>query len=224
MMLHVTTWLWSQNGYRKRFRAEHVNTLARMVRRNLTLPHEFVCVTNEPKGLDKHIRVLGLPATWDVAWSAQRPNCFRRLWAFSEAARHLIGRRIVSMDLDCVVTGNLDALFSRTEDIVLWRDPKYPGAYNGSMWLMTAGSRREVWDRFRGNESLPELAGRRGSDQAWLSHVLGPNEATWSKADGVLSYRLECGRGLPKGARIVFFHGQPNPWDTTLPWVAEHYR
>ena len=225
-MLHITCWLWSQNGYRKRFTAQHVNTLRNMVRRHLSLPHEFVCITDTPKGIDPAIRILRLPEVPAVTWPASRPNCFRRLWAFSDAARHLIGERIVCMDLDCVVTGSLDPLFDRPDPFVIWKDAMHRNQYNGGFWLLTTGARRQVWDRFRGQASLRELRAKQGSDQAWISAVLGDREPTWTAKDGVYSFRKEVrpAAGLPEGARVVFFHGKPDPWETSLDWVREHYR
>lgn len=227
-MLRICTWLWKQNGYRKQFTAEHVNTLRRMVRRNLTLPHEFVCITDMPEGLDAGIRTLPLQQVPAVQWDEHRPNCFKRLWLFSDAARFLVGSRIINMDLDCVITGNLDAPFSRPEDFVIWRDVQHGrvrgSVYNGSLWMLTAGSRRQVWEQFRGEASRETFRKNRGSDQAWISAVL-PNEATFGPEDGVYSYRWEARRKLPKNAAIVLFHGKPDPWEAMhLEWVREHYR
>lgn len=223
-MIHCITWLWHQPAYRKRFTAHHVNTLRSMVARNLSLPHEFVCITDMPNGLDRRIRVLPLPKVPTVYWSARRPNCFRRLWAFSEEARAMIGDRIASFDLDCVVTGSLDLLVSRPEPFIIWRDTIHRNQYNGSFWVMTAGSRRQVWDEFKGNASLSRMTGK-GSDQGWISTVLGPNEATFTAKDGVLSYKREVRNGaLPTGAKLVIFHGKPDPWEVNHSWVRECYK
>jgi hypothetical protein len=42
--------------------AEYVNNLARAVRTHLTLPHRFICFTDDPRGLDEGIEVRSLPA------------------------------------------------------------------------------------------------------------------------------------------------------------------
>lgn len=219
-MLTACTWLWHQPGYRKKFGARHVNTLRNMVERNLSLPHEFVCVTNMPEGVDPRIRIVPLPKVPAPPWSEFKPNCFKRLWAFSEEAREKLGDRIASFDLDCVVVGSLDKLLDRKEDFVIWRDALIPGQYNGGFWLLKAGSRSQVWKDWRGQT----IRGARGSDQGWISAKL-KGEATWSETDGVLSYRKHVQkRGLPKGARIVFFHGKPDPWEAKDPWIKDHYR
>jgi hypothetical protein len=100
------------------------------------------------------------------------------------------------------------------------------------MWMMTAGARRQVWEQFNPQTSpqTAKRAGKFGSDQGWISYCLGPGEATWTRADGVYSYRVHIapkGNVLPKGARIVMFHGKIDPWSYNMdrvPWVKAHYR
>jgi hypothetical protein len=68
-----------------------------------------------------------------------------------------------------------------------------------------------------------------------MSYVLGPGEATWDRTDGVWSSQDEILRRrgvtlaerLPKGARVVAFHGALDPWHRVVgrtPWIREHYR
>ncbi len=136
------------------------------------------------------------------------------------------------LDLDCVVTGDLTPIFEAPEDFRIWGLTHPNNPYNGSLVVMNAGARPQVWDNFDPVTS-PQKASRAGffgSDQAWLCACLGPNEAKFGKADGVYSYRLDVrpssGR-LPGDARIVFFHGQNDPWGPEarrLPWVKDNYR
>jgi hypothetical protein len=49
--------------------------------------------------------------------------------------------------------------------------------------------------------------------------------------DGVFSFRLHVKTNegkLPKGARIVFFEGQIDPWSKIAqhvsPWIVDHWR
>ena len=118
-MIRVVSWLWKDESYRYndyfRYGPDHVNRLYRMVGRNLSLDHEFCCVTDDPQGLDSGIRVIPI-------WSdlSEMGGCYRRLRAFAPDMRDIIGPRFVWMDVDCVVTGSLDPLFNRTEDFVIW--------------------------------------------------------------------------------------------------------
>lgn len=236
-MLEVCTFKWKPpHGYRSKFTADHVNTLAKMVARHYAGPHRFNCITDDPKGIDESIRIIPLWADHGQlpsAYGARNPSCYRRLKLFSEEARELVGPRFVSLDLDMVITGDLSPLWDRLEDFVIIKSatppPRY--LYNGSMLMMTAGCRRQIWDEFDPVKSPRETLARRffGSDQAWISMQLGPGEATWDIDEGVYSFQIHlmrAGGKLPKNARIVSFHGAVDPWSPQaqrLKWVREHY-
>jgi hypothetical protein len=234
-MLDVVTFKWKQKGYRSTFTGEHVNVLRNMARRHYQKPHRFSCITDDPAGIDKDIRIIPL---WDDYANLPNPafhggpSCYRRLKAFSAEAAEIIGPRFVSLDLDVVITGDMSPVWDRTEDFVIWGDAVKGYWYNGSMWMMTAGARRQVWETFDPVRSPKEAhrAGRRGSDQAWIAHCLGPNEATWTTRDGVYSYRFHCQEGRkapPPDARVVIFHGKIDPWSREAmrwEWVRKNWR
>lgn len=236
-MLRVVCWKWKPKGgnYRSTFNAEHVNTLYRMVARNYDKPFEMVCFTDDDKGILNCIRTHPL---WDnytdvtAPRGSEYPSCYRRLLAFGDDIGSVIGGRFVSVDLDCVITGNVTELWSREEDFIIW-SPGHPGpTYNGSMWMMNPGARKEVLERFDPLRSpkLAEQAGFIGSDQAWITYIVG-DSAVWDASDGVYSWETHLrNRGfyLPSDAKIVFFWGHSDPWDKRsqerAPWLKEHYR
>jgi hypothetical protein len=238
----VVCWKWrSAPGYRSKFEAVHVNTFARMIRRNYDGPMEIVCVTDDHRGIREVDRVVPLwsdfadiPSPHDRGRAPINPSCYRRLKMFSAEARETLGERIMSLDLDMVATGDLTPLFTRPEPIVLWGDTNPTTFYNGGMILHTAGARTQLWEEFKRDPQAAILRAQRarqfGSDQGWIGACLGPKEAKFSAEDGVFSYRnhLKPALGrLPAGARIVFFHGQHDPWGPEaqrLPWVREHWR
>lgn len=240
-MLHVVVWKWKPDiPYRTKFTAEHVNVCRRMVQRHYKGPHEFCCITDDPLGLEEGIR-------WIPLWPDHSkllnpsvkngPSCYRRLKAFSKEAADLIGERFVSLDLDCVITADLGPLWDRDDDFVIWDAGKQwgtfsPQRYNGSMFLLKAGSRTCLWEEFDPLNTPRKVqeAGFRGSDQGWMCYRLG-KEKTWTRDDGVLSYRKDITPNqwrLPSQARIVFFHGKFDPWmkdvQRLAPWVQQHWR
>lgn len=239
-MLSVVTWKWkSPPGYRSTFGPETVNTLQRMVARHYPHPHQFLCVTDDARGLDAEVGVV--PAWNDYAAlpsphgsPARYPSSYRRLRAFHPAIAEVFGPRFVSLDLDCVVTGDLTPVWHRPEDFVIWSDTQPRTLYNASMYLLSSGTRPQVWTKFDPQRSpqLAKAAGNHGSDQAWISYCLGKGQATWKRTDGVVSYRNEIVakglRTLPPNTRIVFFHGHYDPWHEQVQrehaWVREHYQ
>ena len=246
----VVTWKWLSPGYRSQFTAEHVNVLRAMVARHYPRPHRFVCVTDDPTGLDRQIEAVALNALPGHQWAnipnpswKNGPSCYRRLAMFHPDIGLQFGRRFVSMDLDCVVVGDLTPVWERPEPIVLWSDPLFSpqGMYCGSMTMLTAGARPDVFERFDPARSPAEsrAAGCLGSDQGWISHVLGAGMPAWTTDHGVYSFWVHLeGKGqrpprpprkdLPANARLVFFHGARDPWHADIQaeygWVREHWR
>ena len=239
--LTFVTYKWkAMPGYRSKFTAEHVNILARMIGRNYKAPHEVVCVTDEPDGIDSSIRVVPLwdefkdiPSPHDGLGRLRRnPSCYRRLRMFRRDAREWLGERICSMDLDTVITADLTVMLDRPENFIIYGDTNPTSPYNGSLILFTAGARAQLYEEFDPVKSPPMglSRGYYGSDQAWIGVCLGPNEPKWSRRDGVYSYRNDLGpnhRELPHNARLVIFHGWTDPWSPEaqeFAWVRRHYR
>lgn len=209
-----------------------------MVDRHYRDPHEFVCVTDAPYGIDPDIRVV--PAWNDFAslpspHGGHNPSCYRRLRAFAPDIAPVLGERFVSIDLDTVIVGDVRPIWNRPEDFVAWGETNPRSHYNGSMWLLRAGARPQVWATFDPETSpaMTRAAGTFGSDQGWLSYCLGRGEPTWTTKDGVYSYNVHLKRTdgrpaqLPPDARIVMFHGSVDPWSPEaqrLDWVRAHYR
>lgn len=236
-MISVICWRWTPPvGYRSTFGPETVNTLRRMVARHYPHPHRFLCVTDDPRGIDGDIEIV--PDRCDFAdlpspHGGRNPSCYRRLRMFHPDAAQWFGQRFVSMDLDAVISGDLTPLWHRDEDIVMWGDTNPTTYYNGSMLLMTAGARSKVWTSFNPRTSpvRAKRAGQFGSDQGWISYCLGPYEAKWTRRDGVYSFRNELMKerrtALPVDARVVFFHGAYDPWNVRVqsdyPWIRQHY-
>jgi hypothetical protein len=208
-----------------------------MVRRHLSIPHRFSCITDDPSGIESGIRIIPL---WSDYCNLKNPNvtngpsCYRRLKAFSKEAKELIGERILSIDLDCVIVDDITPLVDRVEDFVCWGDTAKGTHYNGGLWLLKAGSRQQVWDTFDPKTSPKMTRANRiiGSDQAWISYCLKGGDPKWGTEDGVYSFRNHyVGDGryeLHDNARIILFHGAHDPWHIDVQqrweWVKEYYR
>jgi hypothetical protein len=226
--LQIVLWKWA-NPSRLHilfdYSADAVNRLRRQLAEHLTIPHDVVCITDNPSGIDSGIRIIPLwPDTGELG------GCWRRLRAFAPDMRTLIGPRFAWIDLDSVIVGSMDDILTRPEPIVLYRSNSVEGTpYNGSMLLMDAGARAEVWDRFDQQRSplIVKNAGLTGTDQAWMAHVLGPHEAVWTAEQGVMHFMRDCVPDLPDHSRIVFFPGvqkmhMPNA-QRHAPWIQERF-
>lgn len=216
MSLTVIVWKW--NGWRPNlYTAAHVLTMKRMLDKHLTIPHRFVCVTDDAKGLDS---IETMPI-WDypkIVTGARQPNCYRRLRVFSREARSMFGERVLSIDLDAVVLGNIDSLIT-DDDFKIMQGKAAP--YNGSMFLHRTGTRLHVWDTL--SKHTPDMVRRHermsnvrhyGSDQAWMSFKL-PGAPTWGAADGVHHFTLLT-EGVPTSCRLLFCAGGAKPWSARV--------
>lgn len=228
--LKVLTWLWHQPEGRVHYDAAHVRIWAGMIRRHLTIPHTLAVVTDLPGDYGRDVEVIAPTNEFlDVVlprWGVGRPQCLRRLSMFRRDAADLFGAdRLVCMDLDLVVSGSLDPVLDIRDDFRIFRGTANNRLYNGSMMSIRLGSRTAVYDRFNVAEAVKASGKFVGSDQAWISHILGRGQPTWGHEHGVDWW----GSGRPAGdtTRVMFFPGAVKPWrlaETGHSYVARHYR
>jgi hypothetical protein len=256
-VIRIVCTKWTPRGPKRNrvpYTADHVNRLANAIDRHLKTPHEIVCVTDDARGIDGGVRIVPI---WDDGL-LEKGGCYVRLKMFAPEMADIIGPRFVSIDLDAVITGPLDPLFEGGEDFKIWKNVGRGCRYCGSMFMMDAGARKQVWETFNPDDLNFRQVGQKfkrkleperwvhpeaiaagnviGSDQAWISTVLGPGESVWTATDGVLSFKVDCAasgqnirvrRSLPSHGRIVFFHGAEDPSQENLrrdhDWIGEHW-
>jgi len=207
--------------------AGHVNRMRNMVDRHLHVEHEFICITDDPTGLDPGITIIPL---WNDC--ADLGGCYRRLKFWSSDMKTLIGDRIVQCDIDTVITGDITHIVTRQEPVLLYKHPQH--ICNGGMWVMDAGCRSDVWDNFD-PETSPELSKNEiGTDQGWLKYylrddLLSGKIKTFGRESGVMDMRIDIlgnnGGELPADCCMVSFAGPRDPSQyPDVGWINEHWR
>jgi hypothetical protein len=245
-VLSIVCYFWIDPARRRQYQIspEDVRIWDRMIKRNVTIPHRRICVTHRPDLID-FMETVSLDTRKHVPGT-----CTVKLMTWRPDIEPILGKRICMMDVDCVVTGNLDAILDRPEDVVLWHNPNFElggrrGFYQGSMQLLTAGARPFLWEDF--NPAVtPRWLNRRfgGAEQCWISERLntsfpepgwGWDEAYWDESDGVYGagrlFNGKMGNGvateLPENARIVFTPGDRSPSQPQMqeahPWIRQHW-
>jgi hypothetical protein len=230
-VLTVVTWKWGARP----FNAGDVNRLRAALERHLHLPHELVCITDDPEGIDRRVRIVPMPETF-----AATPRCRRRMQVFSRAFAEQLGARLLCIDLDVVIVDDLTPIVSKRGPLVCWR-VGYAGVFSGSFVLMDAGVLDDLWLRFAADpEGYPRTIQAHGtpSDQAMLNAFLsGRTVPHWTERDGFVTYfgsgyeRLEhhgVGPGrpaLPAGARIVVLGSADKAVleEGSFDWVRKHW-
>lgn len=233
--LGIVVYQWN-NGFRE-YLPEHVNSLARAVKRNLSIPHRFFCITEETEGFSSDVKIVPLPD--EAREAAQMPSqegprfpaSYRRLWTLSESAKCL-GDRVMVLDIDCTVTRNIDPLFEIENDFVGWRPSSSWGSrkrIGGGTWLVRTGTHAHIWEEFsRDPQAVAKRAREanyRGSDQAVLSYYLAEECTVWPEDSGIYQaqqMKRDGFKTLPADARIVHFNGRVKPWSLMqIPWIRD---
>lgn len=234
-MIRFVCWKWDAGIHklkRIKFGPQHVNVLYNMLKRNLQEEFELICITDDPRGLYPQIKTIKIWKNYE-----ELGKCFRRLKVFSEHMREIIGEDFFSIDLDVVITGDITSLINDTRrdcDFRIWSDTHPRTPYNGSMFYMKAGARKQVWETFNPSRMGEgrEKFGYVGSDQAFIGVCLGENESTWTRKDGVYSYRVHHKEPrhfeLYDNEKIVFFHGSSDPskpeTQRQASWIGRHWK
>lgn len=119
------------------------------------------------------------------------------------------------MDLDTTVRGDLDPLLTPRPFIAL-RDFYYGGVNLGSGLMAWDGCMMGLYLAFARNPAVRADYTRRGKlgDQGFIQDH-GPTPRFWQDVmpGSVVSWKVDCRRGIPGTARVVCFHGRPRPWE-----------
>lgn len=199
---------------------DYVNRLFAMVRRNLD-GFDFVCLTDDPTGLDPRIHALPLP---DLG--CDYPDVRRGIWGKARLWRSDIGVTgpVLFIDLDMVVTGRLEPFFDHGEpdDVILARNPSTPFERLGqtSIYRFPVGKLQPLHDAFLADPT--GIARRYRYEQRFVTRN-APGGVTFWPRRWVSHFRHDCvwffplnyvlPPRLPRDARVVMFAGDLNPPD-----------
>jgi hypothetical protein len=229
---------------------EYVNKLHSMVRRNLHRPFRFVCLTDDAQGIDPSIEVKPIPAVGFDEFDQRKPWTFAHGWlkltSFAHPLYDLEGRTLF-LDLDIVIVDSLDPFFEQTGDFIVIREwDKNDGTGNTSCYLYTIGAHTDALEHLKKNYPA-SIADVRNEQEFITGFLARQGKLSYWPDAWCRSFKRHCLPGvlrswfspptIPPGARIIAFHGKPNPPDAIAgvsgkwyrrvmptPWVAEHWR
>lgn len=174
---------------------EYVNRLYRMVEENTTHPHEFVCLTDDPRGVECQTVPVGTELSgW---WS--------KLVLFKPHPA-LKGHRVIFLDLDTIILGNIDFLFDYKGDFAILRDFYHPKGYGSAIMSIEPGFGSQLW-------TSKHILGYHG-DQDWIRANVKDADLWQDLYPGkIVSFKVHCQDVVPTQASIVCFHGYPKNSD-----------
>lgn len=223
---------------------EYVNTLYSMVKRHLTLPFRFICLTDNSDGFSEGIESFPIPKL-DIPNGPERG--WDKLTSFVSPFYDIQGK-VLFLDLDVVIVDNIDCFFSHDAQFPIINDWAIDGVVgNSSVYRFESGAHANILDNFRKHHETIRKQHR--NEQAYLSHfVHDQGKLSYWPTTWCQSFKYHCTQKnyikqwlkapeLPEGTKIVIFHGNPNPPDAIegrsgkwyrkvlpTPWVKEHWR
>lgn len=224
--------------YGNKYGPEYVNKLYSMVSRNLTLEHEFVCFTENTKGIDRSIKTQPLPTDLGLTGWWFKPLFFNPSLVPNST--------ILYLDLDLIIFRNIDGLFKHQPNkFCIIRDfnrylIKNYNKFNSSVFRLESGQHSHVYTDFIKNSN--SVVKRFAGDQDWIRHCISKDYEYWPD-EWVQSYKWEMrskprmtrdtnGRrnwhepGTPKvnpETSIAVFHGDPKPDTCVDPWCSANW-
>lgn len=210
-----------------KYGSEYVNRLYNGIKRNCQLPFELHCFTDNEIGINSEV------VTHELPYSADIDSWWNKIWLFSDDLPFHKNERILYLDLDTLITGNIDALLSNNgEDFIMLRDFYWgiaksatPSASGVMAW--NAGEFTQIWEKFIKNpeESMASVSPH--GDQHFISGCLGHRVRYWQDLfpEQVVSFKVHCREGLPPNAKIICFHGEPSiPDAATHSWSSWKFK
>ena len=223
-----------------KYSADYVNKLYNMVKRHCTIDYEFVCLTDDARGINKDVTILPLPGGIAGWWC--KPYMFSKDLPLNGT--------VLYMDLDVVIADNIDKLFTyQSQHWCTLRDftramrPKWH-KYNSSIVRYRVGELDFVWTEYQKDRISIEK--RLHGDQDWLYEVTHKRKGAMLYPDSwVQSWKWEVRKDrtfAPGGIRgkrklktiehckprveccVCVFHGDPNPEHCNDPWVVENWK
>ena len=224
-----------------KYNCDYVNKLYKGVSKNCTIPFEFVCLTEDARGIHEDIKILPLPDNLEGWWC--KPYIFSNDLPLNGT--------ILYMDLDVIIADNIDKLFTwqpgrwcTVRDFTRAMQPRWQ-KYNSSIVRFEKGDLDFVWTDF--DKDRKSIQRRYFGDQDWLyaaTHqvkgaMLYPDSWIqswkWEVRTEPRNFRPGGIRGARKLARVdnnarprveccvTVFHGDPNPEHCEDKWVVDNW-
>mgnify|MGYP006000288397 FL=1 len=217
--------------------SQYVNVLKNMIARHTTVPYQFHCFTEDPKGLDSDINVIAFPPGGHIKGWWSKLSMFQKDIG--------IQGTILYLDLDGIAFRNIDELFNYNpgkfmiiRDFNRCRVSDWKQS-NSSIMRWDTGTMNYLWEEFNADPS--KAIGRMHGDQDWIMKKASKDINHWPD-EWIRSYKWEMmGRKdtkIRRGTKHIFehppkiehntkiavFHGEPKPFNCGDQFVIDNWK
>lgn len=232
-----------------RYGPEFVNRLYSSIVRQTKRTTRLVCFTDDATGVNPAVQVEPIP---DIKLPPDLINLpWRKLVMWKSPLADLSGD-VLFLDLDLVITGNLDPLFDyepgRFCVIENWTQPGQKIG-NTSVFRFPVGKYKHIFDHFQADPD--QILSRYNIEQVYISREIA--DMVFWPAGWCVSFKHSLLPrwplnffqipSLPTPTKVVAFTGKPDPDDAAIgkwpekrwykkvykfvrpvPWITEHWR
>ncbi len=228
-----------------KYSADYVNRLYSMVKRNITIPFDFYCITENDKDIDKNIIIKPIPNIDLEGWWFKITLFQKNAYGFKG------GERVIFIDLDMVIIDNIDAICQHQGSFSVLKEWN-TGYIQSSIFILDINKHIYIYEEFINN--YKNITKRLDGDQDWISEIVDKTKLSFFPDNWIVSYKYHCNaKGIkllgklgkllglwfafgdaipPKEAKIIAFHGKPDPEDVMeksylfwkkAPFVKQHW-
>jgi len=224
-----------------KYSSQYVNVLSSMVARHTTLPYEFVCFTDDKRGINSNITTIPLKEGHGMHGWWYKPMFFDKNFPLQG--------NILFFDLDVIIHDNIDKLLTfNNTGFSICRDFNRSirndwNHFNSSIFKLYTGSLAYVYDEFVKDSS--KWMRKFHGDQDWINAQVKDKGSQyqfwpdnwirsykWEMRDRkdlarINGYRNFTNKAEPRIIRescVAVFHGEPHPHQCEDDWVKENWR
>ena len=211
----LTVWCvwWRDPANPDKYDEYSVQRLQRTVAENLSIPHEFICISKEHV---HNVATFPPPVDW--------PGWWQKIGLFQPGVATPLN---LYLDLDVVITGDLTEMVEAHRESGLamplnWAQSGHGGCQSSVMIWKQSRNTLPIWKEFDTAwiHWPPTPPWRFYGDQEVITYfrdtgkiTVDPINAAWIK-----SYKYHCRDGLPLDTRVCVFHGDPKPEQVKASW------
>lgn len=219
-----------------KYNSEYVEKLRNMVSRHLTVPYEFVCLTDSQHPIPGVKSIVRPNEGYNRGW-------WHKVHMFDPGLG--LSGRILYFDLDIIIHDNIDKLVSDDKD-TFWgiRDFNrkfHPGwsALNSSALSWIGGQHTELFTDFKADLTRAQ---KLHGDQDWIWQQAKSKIKFWPDSwiqsykweirdksevimqNGKRGFKITRNPVIPADCAVCVFHGDPNPHDVQDPYVLDNWQ